>query len=414
MTVSPNVFPPGEAALFLACVNNANPNSKGDIRTGDTFRISIGDNGGAVLSTGPVLLDSASLQSTDFTLAVGATQNEILINFLGTGKKFAPGESLCAEVSFRTTNGIGSFEIAFDPPASGSRYNPRHRSFQLGYIVDFPTGPAGIQGAPGPQGPAGPQGIQGAPGGSGSQGPAGPQGIPGPVGPVGSPGATGPQGLQGPQGAPGATGDPGPQGIPGTTGPQGPAGPAGPQGPQGLQGIAGPTGTTGATGAQGPQGIMGPPGPQGPTGPQGADGAQGPQGLTGPQGPSAIIIGGGTGSANLSGSANRFVPAFYSNVNANENAVSQVMAISGELSSLYVRLDNSPGSTDSYTFTVRKNGLDSTLSCTIIGSATSCMDTNLAHSLTFDAGDLISIKAVPSSPSPTARAMHWTAKFAPN
>jgi hypothetical protein len=34
--------------------------------------------------------------------------------------------------------------------------------------------------------------------------------------------------------------------------------------------------------------------------------------------------------------------------------------------------------------------------------------------LTFDAGDLISIKAVPSSPSPTARAMHWTAKFAPN
>jgi hypothetical protein len=134
----------------------------------------------------------------------------------------------------------------------------------------------------------------------------------------------------------------------------------------------------------------------------------------GPQGPSGVIIGGGTGSANLSGGAIRFVPAFFSHVSASETAVNQIMAIPGELSYLYVRLDNNPGGTNSYTFTVRKNGLDSTLSCTIIGAATSCMNIDPAHSVTFDAEDLISIKAVPSSPRPTARSMRWTAKFSPN
>lgn len=345
MTVSPNIFSPAEAVSFLACVSNANPSSRADIKAGDNFKITIGNNGGTVLSTGPVLLDSALLQSTDFSLASGATQNEILINYIGTGKKFAPGESVCLKISFQTNNGVGSFEIAFDPPSFGGRFYQRQRSFQLGHIVDFAVGPAGAQGPTGTQGPIGPQGI------------------------------------------PGATG---------AVGPQGPIGPQGPAGPQGIAGAAGPQGTTG---------LQGPEGSQGPTG------AQGP---VGPQGPSAVIIGGGTGSANLSAGADRFVPAFYSHVSASEDAVNQIMMISGEMSYLYVRLNNSPGGTNSYTFTIRKNGLDSTLTCTILGSATSCSDTDPAHSVTFDAGDLISVKAVPSSPAPTARAMRWTAKFAAN
>ena len=423
MSVSPNIFSPGQPVLFFACVNNSNPDSKSNIRAGDNFQISIGNNGGTVLSAGPVLVDSASLQSSDFTMASGATQNDVLIKYTGSTKKFAPGESVCAEISFQTFNGIGSFEMAFDPPASGTRYHPQQRSFQLGYIVDFPTGPAGVQGPTGPQGPAGPQGAVGPAAATGPQGPAGAQGIPGPVGPVGPTGAIGAQGPVGAQGVPGpagavgpqgATGPQGPQGTPGATGdtgPQGPPGTTGAQGPGGSQGSQGPQGIAGATGAQGSQGPAGPQGAGGPTGPQGPEGPIGPQG---PRGPSATIIGGGTGSANLSASANRFVPAFYSNVSANETAVNQIMVIPGELSYLYVRLDNSPGGTTSYTFTVRKNGVDSTLSCTIIGSATSCMDIDPSHSLIFDAGDLISIKAVPSSPNPAARAMRWTAKFAPN
>jgi hypothetical protein len=42
------------------------------------------------------------------------------------------------------------------------------------------------------------------------------------------------------------------------------------------------------------------------------------------------------------------------------------------------------------------------------------MDIDPAHSLTFDAGDLISVKSAPSNPNPSVRAMRWTAKFAPN
>ena len=337
-SIAPNIFPSGQAALFLACIHNRNPASVQNIRNGDTFKIGIGDNAGAVLSRGAMLVDSALLDPADFALTSGPSVNELLITYIGADKLFAPGESFCVETSFQAINGIGSFEVAFDAPQSTRRYSQRQRSYQLGYLVDFPTGPGG------------------------------------------------------------------------ETGPAGPQGPAGPEGPQGPMGLTGPSGPTGPQGAQGIQGETGPEGPAGLQGPQGPNGAQGP---IGPQGPSATIIGGGTGSTNLAAGADRFVAAFFSHVNANENAVSQVMTIPGELSYLYIALNSSPGGTNSYTFTVRKNGLDTVLSCIIIGSATSCMDIDPAHSVTFDAGDLISIKAAPSSPAPAARTMRWTAKFAP-
>ena len=116
------------------------------------------------------------------------------------------------------------------------------------------TGPAGKDGAPGPQGDPGPQGGTGPAGPAGADGgyytPAvdgdgnlswtgsqdgmpsvpsanirGPQGLPGPQG---EPGEQGPAGPEGPQGAPGA------QGPQGDTGPQGETGPQGPQGPAGI------------------------------------------------------------------------------------------------------------------------------------------------------------------------------------
>lgn len=92
-----------------------------------------------------------------------------------------------------------------------------------------PAGPAGADGAMGPQGPMGPAGADGA---AGPQGPVGPAGTQGPAGPIGPAGAMGPQGPTGAQG------------------------PAGAQGPTGAQGPAGPPGATGATGATGPAGTL--------------------------------------------------------------------------------------------------------------------------------------------------------------
>ncbi|HWO41311.1 MAG TPA: hypothetical protein VNO43_05865, partial [Candidatus Eisenbacteria bacterium] len=183
-----------------------------------------------------------------------------------------------------------------------------------------------------------------------------------------------------------------------------------PVGPEGPQGPPGPQGPQGATGPQGPAGPIGPQGPAGPQGPQGDTGPQGPQGPEGPQGPSAIVIGGGTGSSSLSGSATRFVPALLANVNSSEEAVNQVLPFNGTLSDFYVRLSGSPGGATSYSFTVRINGADTTLACTVSGAATSCSDT--ANSVQFSAGDLVSVKSVPSG-SPSSRAMRWTAKLAP-
>ena len=220
--------------------------------------------------------------------------------------------------------------------------------------ADGVVGPQGPTGATGPQGP---QGATGATGPQGLTGATGSQGATGATGPQGPQGATGATGPQGPQGLTGAQGPQGPAGANGTgftfrdawnstdnyvvndvvtdqgetwiaiaastnsqpstinadwsklaargadgVGPQGPTGATGPQGPQGATGATGPQGLTGATGSQGATGATGPQGPQGATG---ATGSQGPQG---PQGPSATLIGGGTGSANLSASATRFVP----------------------------------------------------------------------------------------------------------
>jgi len=281
----------------------------------------------------------------------------------------------------------------------------------------------------------------------GSAGPPGPQG---PAGPTGATGATGPTGATGATGATGPTGPQGPAGLTfhdawvnttayvvsaavtyggetwiaiensanvtpgsdatkwsklaakGAPGLIGDTGPAGPQGP------AGPTGATGATGPQGLQGLTGATGPPGPAGPTGLTGPQGSAGT------SVVILGGGSGSTNLQTGNTNYVSMFNSYRSATESDVEQVMPVAGTLSNLYVRLDGTAGaaaSGRSYTFTVRKNTADTAVTCTILETATSCSDAT--NSVAFSAGDLISVKSVPSATAPTARAMRWSATFAP-
>ena len=197
--------------------------------------------------------------------------------------------------------------------------------------IQGPAGPAGADGAVGPQGDAGPAGMDGAPGSQGPQGSAGPQGdagpagmdgqdgtgisllgtvatvgdlptmgntqgdlyiitasgdgyawdgsmwnnagpIQGPAGPAGADGAVGQQGDAGPAGMNGADGSVGPQGPQGDAGPAGINGTDGSVGPQGPQGDAGPAGVNGTDGAVGPKGDQGDPGPAGAIGPRGPAG----------------------------------------------------------------------------------------------------------------------------------------------
>jgi len=192
------------------------------------------------------------------------------------------------------------------------------------------------------------------------------------TGAAGATGATGPAGSQGPAGPQGSAGVPGPAGPAGPMGPTGPVGAAGPTGPAGPSGPAGPTGTTGATGPMGP---AGPAGPIGPTGPAGAPGANGTSG-------SAI---GGNYPNSASGSF--LMP--WSDVVSTTEANASVPLPSGTASKLVVSLTKEPGAGQSATITIRRNGVDTALSCTISGIANTCADT--VDRLTFGDGDLLSV-----------------------
>ena len=101
---------------------------------------------------------------------------------------------------------------------------------------------------------------------------------------------------------------------------------------------------------------------------------------------------------------------FDSQVDATEANVLQSMPIAGTMTNLFIRLDAAPSGTKSYTFTVRKNGADTSLTATITGAATS--GSNVVNSVSYSSGDTISVKASPTS-APTAGAMKWTATIVP-
>jgi hypothetical protein len=160
----------------------------------------------------------------------------------------------------------------------------------------------------------------------------------------------------------------------------------GPPGPPGMQGNQGTTGPVGLTG------------PTGPTGATGLDGAPGSRGVN------ALIVAGGTLSP-INGTASRFIPAFYSDVDPTEASVQQALPIAGTLSSLAIRLMAAPAA--QVTFVVRKNGVDTALRCSITG-ATTCTD--VVNSVVFAAGDLITLR---SSTTNTATRLQWSARYVP-
>jgi hypothetical protein len=223
-----------------------------------------------------------------------------------------------------------------------------------------PTGDTGPAGPQGPQGEAGPAGPQGEAGAQGEMGPAGPQGVQGETGPAGADGATGPQGE---------------------TGPAGPQGEVGPQGPQGEVGPMGPAGADGATGSQG---ETGPAGPQGEVGPQGPQGEVGPQGPAGADGTSGSLLGG-----NYSNTADgNFLSPFNPSAGSEENTNLPVGA--GTASKLIVDVGTPLDAGASVTLTLRQNGADTALTCTVPEGETRCTD--LVNAVAFADGDLFSVR----------------------
>ncbi len=232
-SITPNAIEIGQTSSALLVCANSNTSSTQQIQPNDAFmfQFSIGD--GQISSLiASVIVNSSTLSSADFAVALGAGSNVLVVNYSGTAKTFAPGDSFAVEFSLIPPSKVGSGKITLQFPTTDSYNSPSPGLLTLP-ATDFPLAPPGPPGPPGPEPPFIPQGPPG------PQGPRGAQGESGPVGPRGATGPIGPTGLQGPMGAPGLTG------LTGSTGPQGLQGLQGIQGIQGIQGPTGPSSTIG-------------------------------------------------------------------------------------------------------------------------------------------------------------------------
>lgn len=88
----------------------------------------------------------------------------------------------------------------------------------------------------------------------------------------------------------------------------------------------------------------------------------------------------------------------------------QVIPTSGKIKNLYVKLSEDPGTApDAYKFTLRVNGADTVLTCTITADDTTGNDTT--HEVSVSAGDYVTLQCEPlNEPTATPHA-HWGMTF---
>lgn len=94
-----------------------------------------------------------------------------------------------------------------------------------------------------------------------------------------------------------------------------------------------------------------------------------------------------------------------------ESLFQSPLPAAGSVMSFYVRLGGPITSSEAYSFTIRRNGADTPVSCTIAALDGECSDTST--SAFFNAGDLISVKSLPLGGNGPATSVRWTAAFAP-
>ena len=166
------------------------------------------------------------------------------------------------------------------------------------------------------------------------------------------------------------------------------------------------------------QGPVGPAGPTGPasigergwTGPTGYTGATGPRGETGPARPGASMIGGVVGplSPSVIQYFGPFLGGFDINPSTSELDSITYIPFNCTMSQMYIQLNEVPGSNTGYTFTVYKNMNEDGISVTISGNEQT--GSNTSSSMTFNAGDTITVACIPFG-GPMSASVRWSAKL---
>jgi hypothetical protein len=170
--------------------------------------------------------------------------------------------------------------------------------------------------------------------------------------------------------------------------------------------------TWSSSGTPGPAGAQGPAGPQGPQGSQRATGATGATGAAGAAAVNRDVIGGSDSCGLSGGGVSDYVGMFGAGCTNTEAEAQLAMPASGTLQELHATLSAVPGAGNSVTFTVRKNGVSTPVTCTISDTAKSCADS--ANAVGFATGDLISVQVNASGPASATTVFGWTSQFVPS
>ena len=137
-------------------------------------------------------------------------------------------------------------------------------------------------------------------------------------------------------------------------------------------------------------------------------GATGPAGSSGVCTAGTTAYNGGSNGQSLSNSNTNYA-ALVSQTNPSittTNGNATVYCV-GTLSNFSVTLTGSPGTGNSYGFTVMANGSATAATCTISDSATSC---SYAGTIVLRPGDVVNVRSTPNS-NPTSRAATWASSF---
>lgn len=117
------------------------------------------------------------------------------------------------------------------------------------------------------------------------------------------------------------------------------------------------------------------------------------------------------GAAQVTASTTAYAPINgTTNYNATENNRQSLISRNCLISNLVVVTGSSQPASGSLTLTVRKNGVDTTLTITIPANQAAGTFADTTHTVSFVAGDLISLKGVNAATGNSAALVAWSIK----
>jgi len=99
------------------------------------------------------------------------------------------------------------------------------------------------------------------------------------------------------------------------------------------------------------------------------------------------------------------------NWNSTSGKRQHLLPFDGVAKNLYIRTTTAQPADGSIVFTVRKNAVDTAITITISASGGADTYTDITNQVSFDAGDLIDLKAVNSSASASATINQWSMEY---